>query len=65
MIFAEKLDGDPPTWGLRMEGSDEPDVICFDDKVALKIVTLWNADEADRYDKYQNALALERQPTQK
>lgn len=61
MIFAKKRDGNPPSWALCTDGFEEPDVICFDDKVALKIVSLWNNAEREAFDRQQNLEALERQ----
>lgn len=64
MIFAEKIEDDPPAWGLRIDREEEPSVVVFDHDTALRIIFLWNNDERDRYDKYQNMLALERKPDQ-
>lgn len=61
MIHAKQL-SDKST-GLFIDGSQEPDVICSDDKVALKIVQLWNNNEMLRYEQEQNMIALEAYPS--
>lgn len=59
MIHAKKVEGKT---GLFIDGSQEPDVLCNDDGIALKIVQLWNNNEMLRYEQKQNMIALERQP---
>jgi len=59
MIHAKKVN---EKTGLFIGGSQEPDVLCNDDRIALKIVQLWNNNEMLRYEQEQNMIALERPP---